>query len=214
MAGLRALVCDFGGVLTTPVSGMLGPLLESTGASMQQVAGALEAASARLGANPLAELESGRMSEARFLQEVGAELSAQVGRPLALDGMGERMFAALEPNVEMLELVRRVRERGLRTAICTNNVREWSERWRAMIPVSELFDVVVDSAFVGVRKPQPEIYELTLRRLGVGPAGALLVDDSDANCRGAARVGMRAVHFRDTEQAIREVEAAIDEGTR
>ncbi|HLH64104.1 MAG TPA: HAD family phosphatase [Solirubrobacteraceae bacterium] len=214
MAGLRALVCDFGGVLTTPVSGMVAPLLESTGATMQQVASALEAATARLGANPLVELERGRISEAVFLEEVGAELGAQVGRPLSLEGMGERMFASLEPNVEMLELVRRVRERGLQTAICTNNVREWSERWRAMIPVSELFDVVVDSAFVGVRKPQPEIYELTLERLGVEPAGALMVDDSDANCRGAARVGMRTVHFRDTEQAIREIEAALGEAVR
>ena len=63
----------------------------------------------------------------------------------------------------MIELMRELRGRGYRMALLTNNVREWEPLWRAMLPVDEIFEVVVDSAFVGMRKPEPEIYELTLR---------------------------------------------------
>ena len=67
----------------------------------------------------------------------------------------------------MIDFVRELRGRGLRTALCTNNVREWEPLWRSMLPeLDEVFEVVVDSAFVGSRKPEPEIYELTLERLG------------------------------------------------
>ena len=65
--------------------------------------------------------------------------------------------------------MRELRQRGYRLAICTNNVREWEPLWRAKLPVDEIFDVVVDSAFVGFRKPEPAIYQLTLERLGVEP---------------------------------------------
>jgi putative hydrolase of the HAD superfamily len=102
--------------------------------------------------------------------------------------------------------------RGYKLAICTNNVREWSERWRAKLPVDEIFDVVIDSAFVGSRKPEPRIYELTLEELGVPPQEALLVDDIELNCTAARELGMRAVWFRSSEQAIADVEAALADG--
>jgi putative hydrolase of the HAD superfamily len=91
----------------------------------------------------------------------------------------------------------------------TNNVREWEPRWRAMLPVDELFEVVVDSAFVGLRKPDPAIYRLTCERLGVAPERCLFVDDIEANCTAAAGLGMAAVWFRDTGQAIAEMRAAL-----
>jgi putative hydrolase of the HAD superfamily len=70
--------------------------------------------------------------------------------------------------------------------------------------------VVVDSAFVGIRKPEPEIYELTLERLGgVAPEAALFVDDVDVNCEAARRLGMHAVRFRDSGQAIAEIAAEL-----
>jgi HAD superfamily hydrolase (TIGR01509 family) len=78
-----------------------------------------------------------------------------------------------------------------------------------MLPVAEIFDVVVDSAFVGTRKPERRIYELTLERLGVEAAGALLIDDVEINCEAARELGICAVHFRTTEQAIEETEAAL-----
>ena len=78
-----------------------------------------------------------------------------------------------------------------------------------MLPVDEIFEVVVDSAFVGSRKPEPRIYELTLEQLGVGPEAALFIDDLEANCDGARALGMRAVWFQSSQQAIDEVEAIL-----
>ncbi len=209
MDPVTALVCDFGGVLTTPVAGMLESFLEASGASMPQLGLALGAVGERIGANPLFELETGRMSEARFLTELGQRLREQLGRPVELHELGESILSRLAPNERMIDYVREVRGRGLRTAICTNNVREWSDRWRSMLPVSELFDVVVDSAFVGFRKPEPRIYELTLERLGVAAHAAVLVDDIEDNCAGAVRMGMRAVVFQSTDQAIADLDAAL-----
>jgi putative hydrolase of the HAD superfamily len=112
----------------------------------------------------------------------------------------------------MIELMRRLRERGLRMALLTNNVREWEPLWRAKLPdIDGIFELVVDSAFVGMRKPEPGIYELTLERLGDGVSAAdcLFVDDIEANCEMATELGMTAVHYRDTTQAIGEIEAAL-----
>jgi epoxide hydrolase-like predicted phosphatase len=78
-----------------------------------------------------------------------------------------------------------------------------------MLPVDEIFDVVVDSAFVGTRKPERRIYELTLERLGVAAHAALMIDDIEINCEAARALGIRAVWFRSTEQAIEETEAAL-----
>ena len=108
--------------------------------------------------------------------------------------------------------MRDLRGRGLRMALLTNNVREWEPRWRSLLPeIDEMFDVVVDSAFVGMRKPEPEIYMLTVERLGDGwrPADCVFVDDIDLNCEAARELGMAAVLFVDTEQAREEIERAL-----
>ncbi len=78
-----------------------------------------------------------------------------------------------------------------------------------MLPVDEIFDVVVDSAFVGARKPEPRIYEITLERLGTAPEATLFIDDVDVNCQAAQELGMAAIHFRSTDQAIEAIEAAL-----
>jgi putative hydrolase of the HAD superfamily len=126
-----------------------------------------------------------------------------------MHGFGERYFEHLHPNERLIEYMRGLRDRGYRMAICTNNVREWEARWRAMLPVDEIFDVVVDSGFVGSRKPEAPIYELTLERLGVPAHAALLVDDIEANCDGARAVGIEAVWFQSTDQAIDEIERLL-----
>jgi len=81
-----------------------------------------------------------------------------------------------------------------------------------MLPVDEIFELVVDSAYVGVRKPEPEIYQITLDRLGVPAGQALFIDDVDVNCDGARAAGMRAVQFLDTEQATADIRAALAAG--
>ena len=171
MREVQAVISDFGGVLTSPLQASFEAFQESSGVSLQALGEAMAHLAAAHGVNPLFELETGRLTEADFLSALGERLSERLGRPVAMGDFGERYFAHLTPNATMIDYMRRLRQRGYRMAICTNNVREWEARWRAMLPVDEIFDVVVDSAFVGARKPEPLIYELTLARLGVSSRG-------------------------------------------
>jgi putative hydrolase of the HAD superfamily len=209
---VRAVISDFGGVLTSPLEGSFQAFQDTSGVPLAELGKAMATIGARLGVNPLFELETGRLSEADFLAQISVQLSAQLGRTIDMDGFGERYFAHLEPNTPMIAYMGELRERGYKLAICTNNVREWEHRWRAMLPVDEIFDVVVDSAFVGTRKPEPRIYELTLEALGVDAGSALLIDDIEANCTGARELGIQAVWFQSSEQAIADTEAALAEG--
>jgi putative hydrolase of the HAD superfamily len=111
----------------------------------------------------------------------------------------------------MIELMSGLRRRGYRMALLTNNVREWEPLWRSMLPVDEIFELVVDSAFVGMRKPDPAIYRLCVERLGDGiaPRECLFVDDVEVNVAAARELGMAAVHFRDNAQATAEIEAVL-----
>ena len=210
MSSIRAVISDFGGVLTAPLLEAFTAIAESSGIPLE----ALGAAMMRLGAtdhaHPLFELETGRLSEADFLDRLGAEISAQLGRDVELHGFGEAYFAQLQPNQAMIDYMRELRGRGYRLAILTNNVREWEPLWRPKLPVDEIFELVVDSGFVGMRKPDREIYELTLERLGLPAESCLFVDDTEANVETARAVGLVAVHFHTSEQAIAEIEAALD----
>jgi putative hydrolase of the HAD superfamily len=206
---IQAVISDFGGVLTTPMLDSFAAFQDSSGISLEQLGIAMSKLWQHHGANPLFELETGRMTEARFLALMGQQLSEQLGREVTLQGFGERYFEHLHPNTPMIEFMRTLRERGYKLAICTNNVREWEHFWRAKLPVDQIFEVVVDSAFVGTRKPEPQIYQLTLERLGVAPRSALLIDDLELNCNAAGELGIETVWFRSTEQAIADVEAAL-----
>jgi putative hydrolase of the HAD superfamily len=207
---IEAIVCDFGGVLTTPLLDAFAGYAEHSGIAIGELGQAIADVAERTGTNPLFALEVGGLSEADFLASLEQALAAQLGRPVSLHGFAEHYFAHLHPNEPMIELMRSLRGRGLRMAICTNNVREWEPLWRAKLPVDEIFELVVDSGFVGLRKPDPRIYELTLERLGgVAPQAALLIDDTELNCDAAREYGMAAVWFQSTEQATAEIEAAL-----
>ena len=123
---------------------------------------------ARYGEPTLFKLERGQITEAEFITGLEATLTEVLERPIALDGYGARLMGELQPNEPLLDYYRALRdERGIRLAILTNNVREWHDAWRTRLKVDELFELVVDSAFEGCRKPEPEIYALTLERLGL-----------------------------------------------
>jgi putative hydrolase of the HAD superfamily len=209
MNQIEAVISDFGGVLTSPLLDSFAAFQDNSGISLEQLGVAMGAIWERDGKQPLFELETGRMTEVEFVRQLGEQLSSDLGRPVEMHEFGRRYFEHLHPNERMIEYMRELRGRGYRLAICTNNVREWEPLWRAMLPVDELFEVVVDSGFVGTRKPEPLIYEMTLERLRVAPAAALLIDDIELNCDGARQLGIESVWFRSTEQAIADVEAAL-----
>ncbi|MEA2246994.1 MAG: putative hydrolase of the superfamily [Solirubrobacteraceae bacterium] len=212
MTAITTVISDFGGVLTSPLVPAFAALNEEAGLDDGALGTALTRVAGRDGAHPLHELECGRMTEAVFLERLMAQLREDVGRDVALHAFSEQFFGHLRLNEELLSYLTELRDRGYRLALLTNNVREWEPRWRAMLPVDELFELVVDSAFEGMRKPDPAIYELTCERLGVAPEECLFVDDFERNCAAAEALGMRAVWFRDNSQAIQEMRAALDGG--
>jgi putative hydrolase of the HAD superfamily len=206
---IRAVICDFGGVLTSPLAGSFQAFSEHSGIPLAALGTAFAAIHERDGVHPLHELECGRAAEADFLADVAGQLAKQLEREIAMDDFSERYFAGLSPNAPMIELMAALRAEGYRMALLTNNVREWEPLWRAMVPIDEIFELVVDSAFVGMRKPDRGIYDLIVDRLGVPAAECLFVDDAEANCVAAREAGMRAVAYRHAGQAIAEIRAAL-----
>ncbi|MFL5906264.1 MAG: HAD family hydrolase [Solirubrobacterales bacterium] len=207
---ITTVISDFGGVLTTPLVQSFAAVQDETGVPFEQLGRAMAQIEAEDGAHPLYELEKGRVSEAEFLRKLADALEPMLGHRPELHGFRDIYFDALHPNEPMIELMREVKGRGHRMGLLTNNVREWEPLWRSMLPVDEIFEVVVDSGFVGYRKPEREIYDLTLERLGgVPPGECLFIDDTDVNCDAARALGMSAVHYRSNDQAIDEIRGAL-----
>jgi putative hydrolase of the HAD superfamily len=209
----QAVISDFGGVLTTPLIQSFVAFQDETGIPMETLGVTMQRIAEREGAHPLFELEKGKLTEEAFLGQIADELEPQLGHRPEMHRFSEIYFDALQANDPMIELMRDLKARGLRMGLLTNNVREWEPLWRVMVPIDEIFEVVVDSAFVGCRKPDPEIYEIILERLGVPAGDCLFVDDVEANCEAASAMGMTAVHFRDNDQAIAEIRSAVESST-
>jgi putative hydrolase of the HAD superfamily len=209
MPEIEAIVSDFGGVLTTPLLSSFMAVQDEIGITPEDLGKAMKAITEEDGENPLYGMERGEISEADFLARLSDGLEPLLGHRPQLHRFREIYFEALHPNQPMIELMRELKAEGKRMAMLTNNVREWEPLWRSMLPVDEIFETVVDSGFVGVRKPEARIYEMTLERLGLPAESCLFVDDLPHNCEGAREAGMAAVHFRDNEQAITEIRAAL-----
>lgn len=184
---VRGLLLDFGGVVWD---------------MRWDVAHALEAAHG-LPCNALvdtlyrtptwAALERGRGDRAAWLEEAHRLLEARAGRPLPRLHETWRAAQALVPAT--LTLVQALRP-AYRIGLLSNADRSLRERLRDGLGILGCFDVVVCSAEVGVAKPEPAIYRVAARRLGLAPPECLFVDDSVANVAAARALGMRAVHFR------------------
>jgi putative hydrolase of the HAD superfamily len=207
---IKALISDFGGVLTTPLSAGFLAYEEEAPITLAELGLAMQAAAEEHGEHPLHSLERGEITELEFARRLGEHLQAGFDLPR----LRELYFERIDPNAPMIEFVAEQRQRGLRTALLTNNVREWEPLWRAKLPeLDVIFELVVDSAFVGMRKPEPGIYELTVERLGGGLRAdeCLFVDDIELNCEAARALGMTAVHYVHADQAIAELESALGE---
>ncbi len=116
-----------------------------------------------------------------------------------------------EPHPGWIDRVAALRNEGYRTALVTNNVIEFREHWRRLLPVDALFDAVVDSSEVGVRKPDPAIYRLALERVGgVAPERAVFLDDYPGNIDAATALGLSGVRVTDdVARAIAELDRLL-----
>lgn len=217
MRSIEAVIFDYGGVLsTTPFAGIaeferrmgypdksLIGLLFGKGASPQGPTDEIPDHDWHL-------LETGRMTLDEFHDRLVERSQAALGRPLDLGEYAE-FLRELGVGVHwmMVHRVRELRADGYRTAILTNNVREWGRYWKGSIPL-ELFDVVVDSCDVGLRKPDPAIFRLTCERLGVAPEAAVFLDDTRRHVEAARSVGLHAILVRDPLEALAELDAVLE----
>jgi epoxide hydrolase-like predicted phosphatase len=207
---ISAVISDFGGVLTKPLMNAFNRVQDDMDVPIEAYGPAFAYSLAHDGVHPLFALERGEISEAEFLSRLERAFTAGLGREVSLHGFGERLMSAMEPNQELFDHYAALRrERELRFALCTNNVREWEARWRALLPIDELFEVVVDSAFVGTRKPEPEIYAITLERLGLPADACVFIDDLAPNVDAAKTAGMHGIVHRDTAATIAALESLL-----
>ena len=206
---IKAVISDFGGVVTLPLIEGFKRAHAEIGVPIEALAAAMKLTASRNPEPPLWTLERGQLSEPDFLEGLQDALTEITGRPVSLDGYGARLMGELEPNEPLLARYRYLRARGIRLAILTNNVREWHDIWRTAFDIDALFELVVDSAFEGTRKPEPRIYEITLERLGLDAGDCAFIDDVDVNVTAANELGLHGIHFRTTDQVIAELDDLV-----
>jgi epoxide hydrolase-like predicted phosphatase len=211
VSDLRGLLVDYGGVLTNPLSETVGAWLRADGIEPSRFAGLMRRWLAT-GAerNAVHDLETGRISAADFERLLAAELAGPDGIPPAHEGILARMFAGFLPDADMLDAVRKARAAGVRTGLLSNS---WGfdyprDDWDAV------FDVVVISGEVGLRKPDPEIYTLAADRLGLPPEAIVFVDDLAPNVRAATEAGMVGVRHIAPDSTVEELERLLGRSLR
>ncbi|HEX2051002.1 MAG TPA: HAD family phosphatase [Actinomycetota bacterium] len=206
MSRYDALVVDYGGVLTSPVQDAMVGFAAEIGVELQDFVRVALAAYAGGGDDLVVGFETGRVPEEQFARAFARRLSAIAPEPVAPEGLLRRMFARLDPDPAMEAAVRAARAAGLRTALLSNS---WGAELYPRDGFGRLFDVVVISGEVGMRKPERAIFLLAAERLGVEPAACVFVDDTPEHLRGAQDVGMTTVLHRTPAQTIAELEALL-----
>jgi putative hydrolase of the HAD superfamily len=202
----EALIVDFGGVLTTPLQDAMVAFAAAHGIELQDFVRAALGVYAG-GDDPLVtDFETGRISEHDFSIAFAARLRETCGVTVGSDGLLERIFGTLRLEEPMLEAVRNARRAGLRTALCSNS---WGTDLYPSELFPDMFDVVVISGEVGLRKPDAQIFELTIQRLGVAPQASVFVDDHPGHLRAAAELGITTVLHKDPAATIAELEVLL-----
>lgn len=208
-SSLTTLVLDYGGVLTNPLLETFQHFCTAVGVEPAELGAAMGAYQAEHGEGPMAALEVAAVTEAEMIERLLVHLPE--GRRDMLQGrpFGQWWFEGRRIDPAVTSAVAAYRDRGLRTALLTNNVKEWEQRWRAQFDVDSLFEVVVNSCHEGVRKPDPEIYRRLLDRLGVAAGDCLVVDDLADNCEAARALGFEAILWVDAATTLPQIDARL-----
>jgi putative hydrolase of the HAD superfamily len=197
---VRGLLVDFGGVLTTNVFDSFRAFGEAEGLDPQTVKRAFREDPEALGL--LRELERGDIAVEEFEPRFGERIGVA-----DTDGLVGRLFGGVGPDERMLEAVRRARAADVRTGLISNSWGEGLSYDTSML--EELFDGIVISGEVGMHKPEPEIFLLGARRIGVPASECVFVDDLRENCAGAEAVGMTAILHRGADSTLPRLEELL-----
>jgi epoxide hydrolase-like predicted phosphatase len=201
---IEAVLFDFGGVFTPSPFDAVRALAAGQGADPERFVGLVFGPYDEDTDHPWHRLERG---EIRLLEARAAIRELARAHDLELDlfqVLRSLVPAGGPPPVRepVVACVRRLRAAGVRTALVTNNAAEFAATWRPLLPLGELFDAVVDSSEVGLRKPDPRIFRHALARLGgVAPERAVFLDDWAGNVAAAQRVGLHGLVVGDPPDA-------------
>ncbi len=196
----RGLITDWGGVLTIPVPAAVSAWLEADGIDLPGYKAIMarwvnQAYGAEETANPIHALERGEISVLEFERQLAVHLVRTDGNAVLAEGLLRRMFAEMVPVERMYTLLRSVRNAGIMTGLLSNS---WGNDY-PRDTFAELFDAVVISSEVGMRKPEERIYTHALAQLGLSPGQCVFIDDLEANVAAAQELGMIGVHHRDPD---------------
>jgi epoxide hydrolase-like predicted phosphatase len=194
---IDAVLFDFGGVFTASPFQAFTSAGEELGARPGQIEEIIFGPYHEDTDHTWHRLERGEITLATAQRELVAE-GARHGLDLNPLEVLARLGRSGGIRAPLVERARELRRDGYATALVTNNVAELRSHWRAMLPVDELFDLVIDSSEVGVRKPDPAIYRLTLERLGgLPPERAVFLDDYASNVEAATALGIHGILVGD-----------------
>lgn len=211
---VRAVWSDFGGVLTPPIAETFTAFCGRVGVSAQALLDGMVAVADELGMPLMAPLDTATLTEAEWGRRVAEHVEAATGIRHDFARFSTEWFRDRPTNAEMVDVLRQLRARGYAVGMLTNNVKEWEPHWRAMLPVEDVFDAVLNSCDIGVRKPDPAMYELAERRFGLAPQECLLIDDLPENTAGARARGWQTITFTDNASALRALEPLLSTPVR
>jgi putative hydrolase of the HAD superfamily len=199
---IRAAIFDIGGVLTTSPVVSIRRYVESQGHDYSVIG-------PMIAHHDLAwsRWERSELSEDEFVVRFEAEC-LEAGFSVSARGILEAAFGSQATRPEMVSAVRHLRGR-LRLAAITNNVARGDSTRPGMFDLLDLFEEVLESSKLGIRKPDPRIYQLACERLGVAPHEAVFLDDIGANLKGARALGMVTIRVDETLGALEELEAVV-----
>jgi putative hydrolase of the HAD superfamily len=209
MTDLRALIVDFGGVLTTPLQDSMELFAAEQGIELQHVARVALKAYAGLEDDLVPGFETGKISEEEFSIEFAQRLAQESGVEIDPERLIRRLFGGMRLEEGMLEAVARTRKAGFKTGLLSNS---WGVSGYPRERFAEIFDVVVISAEVGMRKPDEEIYRFTWQKLGVEASECVFVDDHPGHLKAAQTLGITTVLHREPAQTISELEGLLGIG--
>jgi len=192
-----AAVFDYGGVLTTPVRDSIAAWLDRDAIDPASFSRTIKAWLSRSAPDhtPIHRLETGELSAAEFNNLLAAELVGKNGGAVAPGDLLMSLFAKMRPDPVMFDLVQDLKNAGVRVALLSNSWGNTYPRDR----IDAVFDPVVISAEVGMRKPNADIFAHVLDLLDVRPERVVFVDDAEPNTDGAARLGMHTILHTDPD---------------
>jgi putative hydrolase of the HAD superfamily len=201
-----ALVVDFGGVLTTPLQDAMVRFATEIGIELQDFVRVALSAYSGGDDDLVVSFETGKLTEEEFARAFATRIKEETGREVDPEGLVERIFSGLRLEDDMLEAVAAARSNGLKTGLLSNS---WGTRLYPRARIDPLFDAIVISGEVGLRKPDPAIFELVTERLGVTADRCVFVDDHPGHLSAAGGLGMTTVLHRSPSTTITELEGLL-----